>query len=712
MPGAKGGRVSLVRNILPLLALCLVARAAPAADLLVIYSNSRLLPANVVADQSLREALASAPDPVELYSEFLDAPRFGGPDYDRTISQYLREKYRAHPPRIVLAAGDEAFAFLLRKRAEIFPGIPLVHLGVSVEVTSPLAPLPPDVVGVPVVYDGIGSVEQALRWQPETRRIVVVTGASAWDREWEAILRRGLAHLAPTRTLEFWAGLTIEELERRLGELSAGTLVFSPGFFEDGAGRTFGPPKSAASRIASASSAPVYAPYDTFIGTGVVGGRMPSYEAMGREAGEITKKLLAGDAPSSLDLPEVAPMRAVLDWRAARRFGIATKNIGADTLVLFKEPTFWEAYRGVVLAGAAVILLQGALIVALLLEQRRRRMSERRIELATSAAGLALWVWDARDAHDPFADVHPADRVGLERAVRQALDKNEPMNVEYRTIGEAGSVRWFAAYGRRESGAVTRLLGVARDVTDRKLAELQAERDRSALRHVGRVSMLGQLSASIAHQLNQPLAAILGNAEAARTLLGREPVDLAELREICDDIVSEDHRAAEVIRRLRALFKHGELKLAPLDLNELVSETLELARTDLLMRHVIAVADLAPALPVVRGDRVQLQQVVLNLIVNAADAMSATEEHRRELAIHTGRAGDAVEVSVGDRGPGIAPSDLERIFEPFWTTKPSGMGIGLTICRSILDAHRGRLTAANRADGGARFSVVVPAGLA
>jgi C4-dicarboxylate-specific signal transduction histidine kinase len=298
--------------------------------------------------------------------------------------------------------------------------------------------------------------------------------------------------------------------------------------------------------------------------------------------------------------------------------------------------------------------------------------------------------------------------VALERAVREALDQDVPINVEYRILGGGGDVRWLAAYGRRESAATSRVLGVARDVTDRKLAELQAERDRSALRHVGRVTMLGQLSASIAHQLNQPLAAILGNAEAARTLLGREPVDLRELREICDDIVNDDHRAAEVIRRLRALFKHGELRTAPLDVNELVSETLELARTDLVMRHVVAVAELAPALPAVRGDRVQLQQVVLNLIVNATDAMGATDAPLRELAIRTARTDGGIQLRVADRGPGIPAEHLDRIFEPFWTTKPTGMGIGLAICRSILDAHGGRVTVANRADGGAEFSVVVP----
>ncbi|MGH8311192.1 MAG: sensor histidine kinase, partial [Steroidobacteraceae bacterium] len=366
-----------------------------------------------------------------------------------------------------------------------------------------------------------------------------------------------------------------------------------------------------------------------------------------------------------------------LDWRQAERFGIRESDIAPDTIVHFKQPTFWEAYRNEALFVAGVIALQGALIAALLVERRRRRQtssaldaSEGRMSLALRAAGLSLWTWHAtRDGPgSDFDAVHPADRAELERALREALGKDEDLSVEYRVLRHDGAVRWIAAYGRAEQGRAGRLLGVARDITERRDAELQAERDRSALRHLARVSMLGQLSASIAHQLNQPLAAILGNAEAASTILAREPVDLAELREICDDIAAEDQRAAEIIKRLGALFRHGDLRFSPLDLNDLVRETLELARTDLLMRHVTPVIGLASSLPAINGDRVQLQQVLLNLIVNAADAMSSTQETERVLTIRTEASGGDVRVSVGDRGPGISHDHLKTVFEPFWTT--------------------------------------------
>jgi C4-dicarboxylate-specific signal transduction histidine kinase len=284
------------------------------------------------------------------------------------------------------------------------------------------------------------------------------------------------------------------------------------------------------------------------------------------------------------------------------------------------------------------------------------------------------------------------------------------MDVEYRMATRDGQTQWMAARGRAAQGDRPQLLGVALDITPRKRAEAQADEDRAALRHMTRVSLLGQLSASIAHELNQPLASILSNAEAAQKMLQREPVDLAELREICDDIVAEDHRAAEVIRRLGALFKRGEPKLMPLDVNELARDTLDLTRTNLLTRHVTLSTDLATDLPPVDGDRVQLQQLLLNLIVNAADAMEATPQAERSLTVSTALTDGQVAICVADRGPGIAEADMHKVYAPFWSTTDGGMGMGLAICRSIAEAHRGCLSSRNAAEGGAVFCVKLPIG--
>ena len=280
--------------------------------------------------------------------------------------------------------------------------------------------------------------------------------------------------------------------------------------------------------------------------------------------------------------------------------------------------------------------------------------------------------------------------------------------MEYRIAAPDGEWRWQSARGRADHGQTPRLLGVATDITQRKRAEVQAEQDRAALSHMTRVSLLGQLSASIAHQLNQPLASILGNAEAAQKMLEREPVDLPELREICADIVTEDHRAAQVIRRLRVLFKRGEPLFEPLDVSDMVRDTIELTRNMLTSRHVTLRMQLAPTLPLIAGDRVQLQQLVLNLVVNATDAMDDLAEAERVLTISTAFRAGAVSLCVADRGAGVATEALGKLFEPFWSTKAGGMGMGLAICRSIAEAHSGSVTVANAPEGGAVFCVLLP----
>lgn len=720
-----------------MLGLAATGAATAAGGVLVLYSNDRLLPANIEIDRGLRDAIASSAHAgIDQYTEFLDQPAFSGAEYERAFASYLDTKYRTRTPSVILVAGGDALEFLLRHRARTFVGVPAVHLGIDIAQLQSLQPLPADVVGVAVEYDYARTVGMALRLHPGVERLVVITGASDWDREWEALLRAGLPRLGLAPRIEYLAGLPSGELLARVADLGRGDVVYTPSYFEDGAGKSF-IPRDAVARIAAASGAPVYAPYSTFLGAGIAGGFMSSYVDIGRQAGQVAAALLSGAAPSGLRLPPSVPAVAQVDWRQILRWKVDPERIPQDAVVLFREPTFWQANRSKVLAFAAVIALQAVLIVALLVERRLRQRtasalaeSELRMSLAARAARLSMWIWDA--ARDRFwttnrlagdgepaaaapmrfdqvlASVHPADRATLDSAARGALARGEEFDIEYRALLPDGEERWIAARGRAEREDGERLVGVALDVTPRKSAELQAAKDRAALTHMTRVSMLGQLSASIAHQLNQPLAAILGNAEAARQMLRRPDVDVAELGAICDDIISEDQRAADVIRRLGALYKRGELRLAVLDLNQLVSETLDLVRTELDTRHVEVAVALASAPPVVDGERVQLQQVLLNLILNGADAMRAIDPAQRRLLIGTEVDGATVSVSVVDRGTGIAPDDLKSVFDPFWSTKADGIGIGLAICQSIVSAHRGTLDVANNADAGATFRMVLP----
>jgi C4-dicarboxylate-specific signal transduction histidine kinase len=244
----------------------------------------------------------------------------------------------------------------------------------------------------------------------------------------------------------------------------------------------------------------------------------------------------------------------------------------------------------------------------------------------------------------------------------------------------------------------------------RREAEAEAAEQRREATHLMRVSVMGELSGAIAHEINQPLTAILSNAQAALHLLARKVPDLAEIREAINDIVHEDNRAGDVIARLRNLLRKGERKSEQVDLNELIKSTIALLNSELIARHVLVETDLASGLPTARGDSVQLQQVLLNLMMNAMDAMSSTPKSLRRITIST-RAAQArtLVATVRDTGPGIGANGQDQLFKPFYTSKDHGLGLGLAVCSTIVQAHDGELTLANHDDGGAVAMLSLPA---
>ncbi len=596
----------------PALLVAHLAIAAEARKVLVIYPNSRLLPANIAFDSGLHQAIDASPgQPIEVFSEFLDEPQFGGDRYEVTVSTYLHEKYVDRPPDAILVGGGDGLRFVLRYRDRLFPTVPVVHAAVPRSTLQSMPSLPPDVVGVPIAYDYAGTVRQALHSHPRATHLIVVAGAAKLDA-WGPELRSEIASVLGNVQAEYLVGLTLPALQKRLSGLGSDSVVLTSGFFQDGDGHSY-VPRDAAAIIVAASSAPVYTVVDTFMGLGVVGGRMLSYEQIGRQSGRILGRLFRGE-PDWRHMPESPASVLEVDWRQVKRWGIDPERLPRDAVFAFKAPTLWQAYRTAVLSAVTIILLLSALVISLLLERRRRRT-----------------------------------------------------------------------------------------------AEIAVQNQHLALAHASRLAVAGELTAAIAHEINQPLGAVQTNADTVEVILQAGGDRRQDLLRLVGRIRNDILRISEVIKRLRALLARHEARRQPLDLNVVVNDVEAFLRPE-VKRRDMALALRSAATPArILGDETQIQQVLINLIMNAMDALADTPPDRRIIVVQVECAAGTNMVSVKDQGPGFADGDLSKLFDSFFSTKKNGMGLGLSIARTIVEAHYGTIRAERGPSGGAIFVVGLPA---
>ena len=362
------------------------------------------------------------------------------------------------------------------------------------------------------------------------------------------------------------------------------------------------------------------------------------------------------------------------------------------------------------------------------------RESEERLDLAADSAGVGLWSWDFKtnllwaterarllygfSPKEPISfesflsKVHPDDRDWVVQASQKCIKEGADFRRDYRILLPDGSVRWFKVLAKASfssSGAPEKLAGVSLDITARRQAEQEIERQRNELAHVGRVSTMSQLASSLAHELNQPLGAILRNAEAGELFLQGPSPDLDEVRAILADIRKDDQRAGAVIDRMRALMEQRSSERRPVDLGLLAGDTLTLVRADAEQRQVRLSLLADPALPPVHADPVQLQQVLLNLLLNAMDALGDQPPATRLVALRAWPVDATVAVAVTDTGHGVPADQLPRLFEPFFSTREGGLGLGLSLCESLATGMGGSLTAAHASPRGAVFCLRLPA---
>jgi two-component system sensor kinase FixL len=378
------------------------------------------------------------------------------------------------------------------------------------------------------------------------------------------------------------------------------------------------------------------------------------------------------------------------------------------------------------------------LLLAAVIEERSKgartlREREERISLAAESANLAFWSINFERKESWMSDkgraifnfgpnerlsrelflsrVHPEDRNAVDEAIERARAESQTFEIEYRLLRPDGDIRWLISRGRyvsNDHGGVRKLIGVAIDITAQVRADLQLDLQREEMARMSRVSSMGELTASLAHELNQPLTAIASNAAAGRRFLAQGPPETKMFEELLADVAADARRAGDIIHGIHHFVRKGEGTRRPINLNEIIREVLRLLHSDLLGRGTAVETELASSLPVVDANPVHLQQVLLNLLMNSLEAMQSTAAVRRRIVISTTcEANSSVAVSVRDYGNGLPADDVDKVFSHFYSTKPNGMGMGLTIVRSIVEAHGGKLRAEN-VDEGARFSFSLP----
>jgi PAS domain S-box-containing protein len=709
------------------------SRAAEPRRVLMLHAFNYTFPATtLIADGARKHLLERSPHPLEIDADFLDLARNTDAEYESRMAAFLRTKYEKRPPDVVITLGSAALPFIVRHRDEIAPNTPVVFTAVSPQNFSALR-LPPDITGIISEFNLDRTLALAERLQPEANRLFVIAGSGEADRRWQSAARKTIESRERKFEVTYLFERSYSNLVEEVSKIPRDSIVILLTVFADSEGNSF-VPAHVAGPLSAASSAPFYAPYDTYIGNGVVGGFVETFESVGVRAADMALQILAGKAPATI-APQTNPGQAYrVDHRAMARWNLQENRLPPDTTVLFEEQTIWSQHRGAVVAAILIVASQSLIVGALLVQRQRRlraekllRESEERMTFAAAAANIGLWQFDrhrnelwatehcmamfgiapgAPLTRDRFLSaVHPDDLQTATQALESASETDRPAVSDVRIVLPGGEVRWVRMRARSRSeggGRSDQVGGIIVDITEQKSAEAEVALQRQEVEHLMRVSVLGELSGSIAHEINQPLTAILSNAQAALHLLAQESPDIAEIRDALEEIVHEDNRAGEVIHRLRGLLKKGERKMEYVNINDLVRSTVSLLHSELIGRDISLRLDLDHAPFLTHGDSVQLQQVLLNLIMNAMDAMATTPIAQRSIHISTaGPQAGMVDVLVRDRGPGVPVKENGRLFEPFYTTKEHGLGLGLTLCSTIIQAHQGKLTLVNDQSGGA-----------
>jgi PAS domain S-box-containing protein len=701
-------------------------------NVLVLHTLESSTPLSLETNRGLLDTLRLGGIPgANLFFESMDLRRNPGPELRKLLVEQMRLKWSHRKADMVITVYPEALEFVLNDCRDVFPHVPIIALHLPQDFM--MAETGRRIIGHFPTYDITGTIDNALKLVPGTKRVYVVSGAHKVDKWLEDQARLASKKWERVEFL-YLSHMTIEDILATVSKAPPGSVILYLALTQDVAGKSH-TGLGLAHELSQVSTVPVFGLFESALGYGVTGGTLISWNLIGKRAGQLVIDILKGvktlyDVPPVLEVPSV-PM---FDWQQLRRWNLDEDALPKGSIVVNRGFTLWDLKHYIV-GALAFIMAQSLLLAGLLVQRHRKRSAEESLRQKTEELdqffNLSLELLSIANTDGYFLRLNPAWERSLgysreELMTKRFLDFAHPDDLDrthkaVSTLASQQKVIYFENRYRCKDGtyrwlewtsapAGNLIYSAARDVTERLKEEVAARQHREELAHVTRVAMMGELTTSLAHEINQPLTAILSNAEAAQRFLSQASPDISEVRQILEDIVRDDRRANDVVRKVRALVKKEKLREEPLELNEVILVVVDLIRADSLLQGLSIDTDLSPRLAPILGDGIQLQQVILNLILNGAAAMRNSPSGQRKIIVRTAMLDSrTVKAFVKDFGTGIDENNIDRLFEPFYTTKPEGLGMGLSISQTIIKAHGGTMEASNNREGGATFAFTLPA---
>jgi PAS domain S-box-containing protein len=652
-----------------------------------------------LVDRSIRSTFASqSTGRIEIRNEYVDTSRLRDPDFMQAQVSLLRRKNAGRNVDLLIVGLSSALDFALKYRDELFPGVPIVYVAVD-EREVKARRLPPDVIGVPIRMDLAGTLDLALRLHPDTRRVFVIAGSAPFDADWEAEARRTFRPLENRLEFVYLTGLPMDELLGRVTNLPEQSVVYYLHIHQDGTGRPF-IPAEALERLATRANAPIYGHVDTYVGCGAVGGRVFSFESEGRSAARLGLRILAGEKPESIAIPEGSENTDLFDWRQLRRWGISEQSLPPESVLRFQEPTFWDVYKWHIIGVVSLCVVEALLIAGLLVQLVKRRRAEERFRQVVETAPTGM-LMVGRDGTIVMVNAQVEKLFGYRR--EELLGRPVELLMPERSLGQHPAE--CSRVGRRKDGSefpveiglsplrTARghfLLSSVIDLTERRRAEDALRASQGELK-----SLTGRLLEAqegerrrIARELHDDLNQSLALLSVEIDLLGRRPQPPAE--------------AAARLRALSARVK--ELSSAVHDLSHQLHPS-KLEQLGL----VAAVRGLCKELTRHHGLEVKFTHYDVPEAIPEATALCLyriVQEALRNVVKYARTDHAEVELSGTPDGVRLRVSDDGAGFDP--RTAHGNGGLGLVSMRERLHLVGGEIAIDSRLSGGTRIDVRVP----